>query len=202
MVGNPALATTSLYGLMGFRSIHPSEVPDLHPVAQIRDCWSELAGGSGIAPWSRFDPLDFPEVLPWVLLLRQEDPADPDRLRYTICGDGCRQTFGFSYQGKLFGDDLPAEAVAQRLDEFRAIRDGQGPLYSFTPLPISDREFIDIYRGVFGFSVDGLGVDRFLVVLAPDNVRVPSRSAPATETVGVPSAVSQGRAASVRSTAT
>jgi hypothetical protein len=172
---------TIVCGLMGFRSIDPSEIPGLHPVAQIRDGWPRLSGGSGIAAWSRFDPLDFPEVLPWVLLLRQEDPADPRRLRYTICGDGCRQTFGFSYQGKLFGEDLPAEAVAQWLREFSAIRHGQGPLYSFTPLPVSDREFIDIYRGVFGFSEDGRRVDRFLVVLAPDNVRVTSRRAPVAE---------------------
>lgn len=40
--------------------------------------------------------VDFPQVLPWVLLLRIEDPRKPDRLRYASCGDGCRQTFCFS----------------------------------------------------------------------------------------------------------
>ena len=166
---------TIVCGLMGFRSIDPSEIPGLHPVAQIRDGWPRLSGGSGIAAWSRFDPLDFPEVLPWVLLLRQEDPADPRRLRYTICGDGCRQTFGFSYQGKLFGEDLPESVVAQRKIEFQNIREGRGPLYSVTPLPIANREFIDIYRGVFGFSSDGTSVDRYLLVVAPLNVQVPAR---------------------------
>ena len=163
---------------MSYRSIDPSEMPGLHPVAQIRDRWHDLADGAGIAPWSRFDPLDYPSVLPWVLLLRQEDPAAPDRLRYTICGDGCRQTFGFSFQGKVFGEDLPSDAVAQRLAEFKAVRAGRGPIYSFTPLPVSDRDFIDVYRGVFGFTVDGRNVDRFLVVLAPDNVRVQTRCPP------------------------
>lgn len=160
---------------MSYRSIEPSEVPALHPVAQIRDVWPSLAGEGGVASWRRFDPFDYPQVLPWVLLLRQEDPAEPGRLRYAVCGDGCRQTFGFSLQGKWFGDELPAAAVANRLAEFAAVRQGRGPIYSFTPLPISDREFIQVYRGVFGFSSDGAGVDRYLIVLAPDNVRVAGR---------------------------
>lgn len=160
---------------MSYRSIASSEVPALHPVAQIRDVWPALAGAGGVASWRAFDPFDYPQVLPWVMLLRQEDPAQPDRLRYAVCGDGCRQTFGFSFQGRWFGDGLPEPVVASRLAEFRAVRDGRGPIYSFTPLPISDREFIEVYRGVFGFSSDGALVDRYLIVLAPVNVRVAGR---------------------------
>ena len=177
---------------MSYRSIEPSEVPALHPVAQIRDVWPTLAGAGGVASWRHFDPFDHPQVLPWVLLLRQDDPAEPDRLRYAVCGDGCRQTFGFSFQGRWFGDGLPELAVKSRLAEFRAIRDGRGPIYSFTPLPISEREFIEVYRGVFGFSTDGILVDRYLVVLAPDNVRVAGRRP------GYPEQTVAGRAASSR----
>lgn len=163
---------------MGYRPIQPLEVPALHPVAQIRDVWSTLADAGGVAPWRRFDPFDHPQVLPWVMLLRQEDPADPDRLRYAVCGDGCRQTFGFSYQGKRFGEGLPDEAVTSRLAEFAAIRAGRGPIYSYTPLPLADRDFIEVYRGVFGFRSEGEAVDRYLIVLAPVNVRVAARRAP------------------------
>ena len=160
---------------MTFRSIESSEIPVLHPVAHIRDGWAGFAGNAGIAPWSNFDPVDYPYVLPWVMLLRQEDPADAERLRYVICGDGCRKTFGMSYQGKLFGEDLPESVVTQRKIEFQNIREGRWPLYSVTPLPIANREFIDIYRGVFGFSSDGTSVDRYLLVVAPLNVQVPAR---------------------------
>lgn len=166
---------------MGYRSIDPWTVPARHPVARIRDSWADLAAADGTVPWSRFDPLDHPGVLPWVLLLRAEDPAQLDRFRYAICGDGCRQSFGFSYQGKMFGEDLPAEAVTQRLAEFEAIRAGQGPLYSYTPLPVAGRGFISVYRGVFGFSADDGVVDRYMVVIAPDNVRVPNRLKPRSD---------------------
>lgn len=160
---------------MGYRSVDPADIPAMHPVAQIRDVWPALAGSGGIAPWQRFDPLDHPQVLPWVLLLRQDDPKAPDRLRYAICGDGCRQTFGFSYQGSWFGDGLPQAAANRRMTEFAAVRAGRGPVFTFSPLPLRDRDFISVYSGVFGFSSDGRSVDRLLIVLAPENVRLAAR---------------------------
>lgn len=161
---------------MSYRPVDAADIPAQHPVAELRDGWGERADSGGIVPWSQFDPMDFAHILPWVMLLRREDGDDPERLRYAICGEGCRQTFGFSYQGKIFGADLPADAVARRLAEFAAIRAGQGPLYSFTPLPVSDREYIDVYRGVFGLASAGAVVDRYMVVLAPANVRVAARA--------------------------
>jgi|GEM_PF-908050 len=133
---------------MSYRPVDPAEIPEQHPVAELRDGWGERADSRGIVSWSQFDPMDFAHILRWVMLLRRED-----------------------------GADLPADAVARRLAEFAAIRAGQGPLYSFTPLPVSDREFIDVYRGVFGLgSTEGV-VDRYMVVLAPANVRAASRAA-------------------------
>lgn len=158
---------------MGFRSINPDHIPTRHPVAVVRDWWRGTGNGS-IAPWSCFDPVDHAGALPWVMLLRQEKPGDAELLRYVVCGDGCRQAFGFSYQGKLFGEDLPADAFARRQAEFAQVRAGLGPLFSTTPLPLSDREFIEVYRGVFGFASEDTTVDRYLVVLAPVNVRVPA----------------------------
>lgn len=162
---------------MPFRAVEPNSIPAQHPVAHLRDAWPSLSGPGGYACWLRFDPLDFPRVLPWVMLLRQQDPAQPERFTYMVCGEGCRQAFGFSYQGKVFGEDLPAAAVSARLREFASIRAGAGPLYSTTPLPLPDREFVEVYRGVFGLSSDGAWIDRFLIVLAPVNVRLAARRA-------------------------
>ena len=169
---------------MPFRAIDPQSVPPQHPVACLRDAWPAMCGPDGIVSWSSFDPLDIPQVLPWVLLLRQDDPVDPARLSYVICGEGCRQTFGFSYQGKTFGEDLPPSAVARRLQEFATVRAGGGPLYSETPLPVPGRDFIEVYRGVFGLSTDGEWVDRILIVIAPVSIRLPARSSPSSATPG------------------
>src|SRR3546814_15522740 len=117
--------------------------------------WPTLAGAGGVASWRCFDPFDHPQVLPWVLLLRQEDPADADRLRYAVCGDGCRQTFGFSFQGRMFGDGLDDAVVASRMAEFAAIRDGRGPTYSFPPLPFRPDERCVGKEGVSTFRSGG-----------------------------------------------
>src|SRR3546814_19446555 len=82
------------------------------------------------------------------------------------------------------GDVLEDAVVASRMAEGASSRDGRGAIYSFTPLPISDREFIEVYRGVFGFTSDGSSVDRYLVVLAPENVRVAGRRIAATAEAG------------------
>lgn len=161
---------------MSYAEIPACDVPARHPVAIFRDAWAVLSEGQPIANWRAFDPVDFPNILPWVLLLRQESKDDPNQLRYTICGDRCRETFGFSYQNKLFGEGLPADAVAERQKEFDRVRAGDGPIYSRTTLPIKTREFIVVFRGVFAFRGDTNLIDRIMVIIAPENIALTQRT--------------------------
>lgn len=131
------------------------------------DFWLRAANGEGIAPWSSFDPVDHSRVLPWIMLLRAERRDGQEIFRYVVCGTGCSAIFGFSYQNKVFGENLPPEAVRRRTAEFERAREGQGPILSRTELPIEGREHVLVYRGVFAFSADGSWVDRIMVVLAP-----------------------------------
>lgn len=160
---------------MSFREIPLSEIPSRHPVAVFHRFWSSAAKDAAVAPWSAFDATDHPAVLPWILLLRREaDASTPEQeiWRYAVCGTGCTELFGFSYQGKVFGEDLPPEAVAQRMTEFQRARAGGGPQFSHTRLPIPDRSFLPVFRGVFPFSGEDGSVDRLLVILAKDSEQV------------------------------
>ncbi len=139
-------------------------IPDGHPVAVFARFWLDAAGSRAAPDWCAFDPVDHAPILPWVLLLQ---PEGPDALRYTVCGDGCVETFGFSYQGKIFGEDLPPEAVEIRRREFQRAQDGDAPLYSRTNLPIANREFVEIYRGVFPFVGTDGELQRIMVIIAP-----------------------------------
>ncbi len=128
------------------------------------DSWRGLAE-TGTAPdWSTFDPVDYPQILAWILLLR---PDDDGGLRYAVCGDGCTKILGLSMQGKPFGEDLPTEFVRYFEDEFKRVQSAGAPLYSQGSLPIEDREFIDVFRGVFPFLAADGAVQRFCVVVAP-----------------------------------
>ena len=158
---------------MSIREISAADLPATHPATVFHHFWTAAADGRSWAPWALFDPVDHPGILPWVLLLKAE-PADAGKgvqWRYAVCGTGCTDLFGFSYQGKLFGVGMPAEAAAERLAEFGRVVAGSGPLFFDSHLPIPTREFVRVLRGIFPFSTDGSGVDRLFVVVAREEAR-------------------------------
>jgi hypothetical protein len=158
---------------MSFKAVALSEIPHTHPVAVFNRFWETAAAGRPVASWSAFDATEHPAILPWVLLLKRE-PADAGGVqwRYAVCGTGCTSLFGFSYQGKVFGEDMPPQAAADRMAEFDRAIAGGGPQFSHTRLPIPDRDFVPVFRGVFPFASAGEEVDCLFVVLADDGTRV------------------------------
>lgn len=155
------------------REIPLAEVPGAHPAAVFHRFWQAAARGRRWAPWSHFDPVDHPAILPWVLLLKSEPlPQGPGQnWRYAVCGTGCTDLFGFSYQGKLFGTGMPAEAAAERLAEFDRVVAGAGPLFFDSHLPIPTREFVRVLRGIFPFSTEQGRIDRLFIVVAREETR-------------------------------
>lgn len=161
--------------IVPIRAVDLSEIPAAHPVVVFHRFWSKAAAAEAWAPWSAFDPAEHPAILPWVLLLRREPAADESAApawRYTVCGTGCTGLFGFSYQGKLFGEDLPPDAAAERMVEFERAIGGDGAQFSATRLPIPGKDFVKVFRGVFPFAAGPAGVDRLFVVLAREDTRV------------------------------
>ncbi|WP_340120058.1 hypothetical protein [Pelagibius sp. 7325] len=161
---------------MPIREISLAEVPPGHPAAVFFRFWQQAADGSAWVPWRRFDATEHPGILPWVLLLRREPDetgGGSPRWRYSVCGTGCTELFGFSYQGKLFGEGMPAEAAAERLAEFQRVISGEGPLFFVSHLPIPDREFVRVLRGLFAFSSNDDGdIDRLFVVVAREDTQI------------------------------
>jgi len=158
---------------MSIREISLADVPPAHPAARFFRFWKQASGGKPWAPWSAFDATEHATVLPWVLLLKREAASGGAvQWRYSVCGTGCTELFGFSYQQKLFGEGMPPEAAAERLAEFQRIIDGEGPLFFLSGLPIPDREFVHVLRGLFPFSRKGDGdIDRLFIVVAREDTR-------------------------------
>ena len=75
-------------------------------------------------------------------------------------------------RARFFGEHLPPAAVTEQLAEFKRAAGGAGPQFSHTRLPIPDRSFLPVFRGVFPFSRQSGAVDKILVVLAKDSQRV------------------------------
>lgn len=160
---------------MSYKQISVLEVPRGHPVAVFAAFWTLASNGAVSLPWSVFDPAQHKDVLPWVLLLKREGDADPaleQSWSYAICGTGCTELFGRDYQGKTFGDDLPAQTVLERKAEIDRLIAGSGPLFSHTPLPCEGREFVQVFRAAFAFSDAAGVVDRIFFVLAREDERL------------------------------
>jgi hypothetical protein len=154
---------------VSYRLVTLDAIPPRNPVRVFETVWQSMAPDRLIGDWGRFDPMTITRILPWILLLREEGTETGLVLRYRICGEGCRQMFGFSYQDQLFGEGLPPEAIATRLSEFAQVRAGSGPIFSVTELPIPDKSFKTVYRGVFAFRSEDGKIDRILVVIAPQD---------------------------------
>lgn len=103
--------------LLPYRALDISDVPVAIRWPYFTAFGMRAARGRG---WAAFDASRHPTILAWVLLLKCENsPEDASwQWRYAVCGTGCITLFGFSYQGKLFGEDLPPAAAAQRRAEF------------------------------------------------------------------------------------
>ena len=146
-----------------------AELPPRHPAGVFHAFWRGVAEDStNAAPWASFDPADHPKILPWILLLKREGVAAGREAiwRYSLCGTGCIDLFGSSFQGKVLGEDLPPDLAAQRRAEFDRVSNGAGPSFSRAELPIPGRSLVRIYRGVFPFTDSGPGVERVVVILA------------------------------------
>ena len=168
---------------MPYRRLGLPDIPASHPVAIFSAFWHSAAAEGSPVPWSLFDPAEHKDILPWMLLLKRLPGADPalsQSWRYSVCGTGCTQLFGKTFQDKAFGEDLPPAAVAERQAEIDELVAGAGPLYSHTNLPIEGREFVEVTRGAFPFTANGPVLDCVLFIIARDDKELVQADSDAT----------------------
>lgn len=155
---------------MSYRIIDLSDVPKNHPVSLFSDFWFENKSSDFVPLRAKIDPMKIPAILPWILLLELVDVEGVKKYRYRLTGTGCRTIFNMDYTGKFLGDGLTPEGAEARLREFQDVgRLGQ-PIYSASHLPIAEREFIKVYRGVFPVSLSGTQVDQIFVIIAQEDM--------------------------------
>lgn len=151
---------------MSYREITAGEVPRLHPVARFSNFWLEKKGGSAVPLRADIEPAGIPAVLPWLLLLEAVGIDGMTQFRYRLAGTGCREIFGIDYTGKILGEGLTPEGAEIRRREFLRVMETGQPIYSWTELPIAERDFVTVYRGVFPVSRSGDLVDQIFIVIA------------------------------------
>jgi hypothetical protein len=154
---------------LAYRQYDFLDVPVKHPVGDFARYWFDSRRSIGTPRMDDMDARKLFRVVPWMMMLRTESNGD---LRYELCGDGCSSTFGFSYEGMIFGEGLPEEAVTTRQAEFQTASVERKPLFSKTELPIEGKEDVTVYRGVFPFVKPDGEMEGVAVVLAPVEQRL------------------------------
>ncbi len=149
---------------MAYALVTLDEIPVEHPVRQFYAYWQGNRGPSGCLERPDFDPLAVHKIMPYIMILQAEATDDGMAFHYRLCGTGCVDLFGIDYTGKTLGDDLPPEATETRREEFATVMASKQPVFSTTQLPIENREFISVYRGVFPVCSQSVDVDQIFVV--------------------------------------
>ena len=131
---------------------------------QFYDFWEASLDDQGQFLRRSLDPTTIPRILPWLMILERDGPGLSD-FRYRLCGTGLVDLFKIDYTGRRFGDLLPPEAAREREREFDEIIRSRRPILSETKLPLEDRSFIAVFRGVFpAWTRTGGPPDQLVVV--------------------------------------
>lgn len=157
---------------MSYSVIDAAAVNADHPVSRFHAYWRDNRGPCGCLERKDFDPLHIHRVMPFIMILEEVMVGASQEFQYRLCGTGCVELFGIDYTGKKLGDDLPPDAAAIRRAEFATVMQSKQPVFSSTELPIEDREFILVYRGVFPVCSMGPAVDQIFVVIAAQDYLV------------------------------
>lgn len=150
-----------------------AQLPDRHPVVVFARYWGAKRNtGCSLPCRSDLKPSEMLSAIPWLLILEKCGKAPDWQFRYRLAGTGCTELFGIDYTNRLLGENIEPEATKIRRREFAHALNSRKPVFSRTPLPIPDREFITAYRGVFPVTTDGSLANQIFCVIAADKARI------------------------------
>lgn len=152
--------------MINFDSISKDNIPENHPILVFDAFWWATTKDNKSVRWCNFSPMEMTYVLPWILVL---DCLPNDEYVYRVCGTGCDRIFNRNLTGSKFGEHVDKDWAKSRQAELAAIKSGGGPSYSKGNIPVTGRDHVKIFRGLYGFAYGGNKIDRLVAVVAPPN---------------------------------
>ncbi len=114
------------------------------------------------------DPLDVPDLLPWLTLVDAIWEGTRLRLRCRLIGTEVVTRFGRDITGLYAEEAYPGDYLAQALETYGAIIESRRPYLSRHRIPIEGRENAEYDRLILPLAADGDTVDMFLACFAFD----------------------------------
>lgn len=114
------------------------------------------------------DPLDVPDLLPWLTLVDVVWEQERLRLRCRLVGTEVVARFGRDITGLYAEQAYPEDYLAQALETYGAIIETRRPQLSRHQIPIEGREYAEYDRLILPLAADGDTVDMFVIFFAFD----------------------------------
>ena len=114
------------------------------------------------------DPLDVPDLLPWLTLVDVVWEGKRLRLRCRLTGTEVVTRFGRDITGLYAEEAYSGDYLAQVLESYGAIIENRRPHLSRHQVPIEGRENAEYDRLILPLAADGDTVDMFLACFAFD----------------------------------
>ncbi|UTW56513.1 PAS domain-containing protein [Kordiimonas sp. SCSIO 12610] len=156
-----------------FHSIDLDSIPEAHPVYVFNRFWSDHLSADGIMRRSEFDPMDVPQIIPWMNVFDYDPGAIGNEFSYRLSGTGIVKLFGGELTGHKLGHMMQQQGLKERLaaDMFRCL-ESKIPAFSESYVVLEGVDPVDIYRGLFPVSTNGTSIDQLFAVLADKNLKL------------------------------
>lgn len=109
-----------------------------------------------------FDPADFKDVLPNILLCDVE--PDPFRIRYRLTGTRVADATGFNIIGRYLDEMMPTEPEAPWQDLYRLSYDRRAPILGLSECTTTSGELFAYEYALFPLRKGGPEIAQFLAI--------------------------------------
>ena len=128
--------------------------------------WQDRQGESGVPLRNRFDPLDFPTLLPRIAVIEVVEADGRFRFRYRLAGTEIASRAGRDPTGKFFEDLYEGAYLESATSTYEELIKSGVPHYSQRVFPIGNGVSDLRYdRLILPFSSDGGRVDQFVLLI-------------------------------------
>ncbi|WP_120497012.1 hypothetical protein [Kiloniella sp. EL199] len=149
------------------------EIPDNSPVSYMASYYDGLPKlqltNSDQAPlpqWSDFNPLEVRKILPWIMVI-QRNGSNPSGHIIKLEGEKVIEASGVNSMGQSLAEAFDSDVAEIKWREMENVAQQRCASFTLSPVPRSDRSFIDLYRGCFPFCDEQGEVCRLVITVAP-----------------------------------
>ncbi|RDD62370.1 PAS domain-containing protein [Ferruginivarius sediminum] len=134
--------------------------------------WRSKAAEGRLPGRRDIDPVEIPEMLPWISLSDVIRDGEDVRFRFRLVGTGIVERCGRDVTGKTFEEAYHAHALREQRQAFARVANSGRPFLEASHLLAPGKEYVAYERLILPLARDGRHVDMILGVMGFADSRV------------------------------